>query len=755
MDRNHRWLIVTLLLTLGACAHIRQDICRKSPQRPLCQQEPPSSPPAPPLPASPSQQICVDFPIDYEAEACPRWRWIAIRGAGETECPAPAAAAGGQQWAREPLFSPTADESLPPSLEDFCLYEYLAEGEAAMERGAMSALLEDELIPNLRALLGAGRLSALESDCAALAPSASSLKEAVRGDLYDHFVAEASRMPDRAPALPRQGPSHVLLTLIDTLPTGDRPPSGPARHGYALNWMARRLLCDADTRFDGGPCATHVLSRLALPIVRFDPQDPREARFDTAGGGYFGTVPTLARALWEALEQWQARTERHLVLNLSVAWHPRFGGLEDRVEAMPPSVQALYRVLEVASCQGALVVAAAGNRNPGPNGDAGPLLPAAWEARDAPDAQACDALIPSAYRGQPVDAEQRPEVGGGPLVYSVGGVRTDGSPLGNARPQGSPPRVAYADHAVVPAPGNGGWTETLTGTSVSAAVVSSAATAVWYYRPELSRREVMNLVDASGEALSRAADYYHASSGSPGDPPPVRQIALCPALRQACADHRGECPRYFPTCEPPPRLPPLLSSSVGNLEAKAKPTVDALEITEPLARMEVCGEVEVLYNPAVGVPTSPCPGRQFQGIAARPWTGPQPQSDPCPSCNMLPPPGGGIQETARRTLHIEISPDWRGGPLWNAFLDIGATSLAIDLPRGSDKASTPCLHDPGLTPTHAAPTGVGVLCRGDALLVSGISEAYLTPKDGGEPPPVLLRFQSLFGSVESQVFVGL
>ena len=168
-------------------------------------------------------------------------------------------------------------------------------------------------------------------------------------------------------------------------------------------------------------------------------------------------------------------------MNLSLGWDPALGGLETPDSDIPAPALAVRTALEHAVCEGALVIAAAGNRSGGPTEETGPLLPAAWEERAGPTRARCEALgVTTRDQNFPLPGQLAYR----PLVFAAGGVRADDSPLFNSR-EGSEPRlVAFGDHVKVPAPGAQEgplWTGLLTGTSVSAAVVSASVAAAWYY----------------------------------------------------------------------------------------------------------------------------------------------------------------------------------------------------------------------------------------------------------------------------------
>lgn len=695
MNERIVWTIAAAF-GLTACAHLHGG--------PTCGHEPCAPPASTPQLCRP---IRVDGPIGEE-EACATWRQVGLKKKPGADCPVPKPAAGGERWQVRQLFAAAPSGALPPALRPFCLYEH----------GEKDPGVARELGESLRELVGRRRLARVDPGCAVVAPADSTelsprlapADELKWPLLRDHFLEQAGYMEpgrERFRVMGLDQPPRARLAFLDTQPTGEIDRRGNSEHGYTLAQVARRLICEPGP---GAPCAARVVPRLALPITELDPDDPGATVRDWHDGGYFGTVDELAQAVWEELGSWRASAQEHLVLNLSVAWVGElYGGLEEGVTEMPVPVQALHRVLEVASCEGALAVAAAGNRVGGPEEEHGPLLPGGWERRDAPRPAACRRLLGTG--GVPAPARE-------PLVYAAGGVRTDGSPLANARPGATPLRVAYGDHAVV-TDDQGEPSAILTGTSVSTTVIAATAAAVWHRRPELARAELMELLYETGEALGRDADFYR---GSPRRPPAVRRITLCPALTRACAGGEGPCPG---TCPPrsqePPRLPRTECESARFDDATR---VDAGRITETLGRSSLCDAREIRFDPAGRLPVDPCPYRQYFGIAARPWTGPQPQSDPCAGCSIdPPPPPSGLVESAdlrfaptaesTYTLRIDVDPQWPGGELRQAFLDIGDVSFALDLKP---------------------------LTAGECALVEGVDATLLAPGDDGTRPPVALRF---------------
>lgn len=627
--------------------------------------------------------------------ACPNRRWIGISQQGT--CPAPLAdsAAG---WQVQPLFPGSALGGSSP-LDSFCLYEHAAIGNTV----------------DLPKLVAAGALQRVERDCAGVSGSAKvTLADALGPDLEDFFLQQAGKVPGPIPAT--QG---VRLAFLDTSPTEEDAvvQVGASKHGTTMTHLARKLLCQSD---DPATCGARVTTRLALPITEFH-QDAGTFQMSPRGG-HFGTLGQLATAIRGETQRWTASAaEDRLILNLSVAWKPEaFGGLEDAVDDMTAPVQAVYRALEDAACRGALVLAAAGNRSGGPLAGSGLVLPAAWQHRRAPGPAACSHL-------EGLEASQfAPKSVADPLLYAVAGVDSTGSPLANVRPGAVPPLAAFGDHAVTTIDAGKGWTGTYTGSSVATTVVSATAAAVWGHRKALRRDQLMQLLYASGDPLGRSAEAY---SGQVA--PEVRRVALCAALRDACDG--GDCAALpvdgLPNCEPWAAARPSMAPTVQAFaESNSWLQLDASSLSDSTPSSAPCGAA-VHHHLPDQKPALPCPADQLQGIADHPWTGPQPDDIPCPSCPVVKDPEGLMAScpgvAVPYTLHIAIEPAYAGGDLTSTTLRIGQHSFSF-----------PDVDADGLQP-------------GDQLVIQCIEGAQI--KKG---TPVTLSFQaSLHGMTINPVLV--
>jgi hypothetical protein len=551
-------------------------------------------------------------PVIDTSKACANWRWIGIKKDPAALCPKVSG------WSERPLFGrkdpgpqcldhkgQVRYRKVIEDLNRFCVYE-IADPEKDWR---------DLPSPGV----GEG-LVRVDRDCAALSPSALDLEAKTWKPLFDHFLAQAGSMKS-LPGIDKQ-PS-VRLAFLDTEPTGNVVPSdGTARrsrHGYTLAHIARQLVCDSK---DSKSCAAQITTQLALPIVSFDPNNWALTETDETQGGFMGTWFDLADAIDREIYNWrrQKDPERHLILNLSLGWDGKlFKNLSpEQIADMSAGAQAVYSALQNASVHGALVLAAAGNQNYGPEATTGPLLPAGWE-RGLPELEG--------YWGSPEE----------PVVYAVGGVQSDGFPLVNARRGGLPQRVAYADHAVVPAFNPKKATAMYTGSSVSTAVASSIAAVIWNARPELSAREVMAILDRSGEVFDGSnekpklpADFWFSARSAPrSEPPWVHRLSLCAAVREAtCSATDSVCRERFPCNWDParPHLSPLLPDVSPRIGISVFSSVPS-----------PCGAERMFYMGSSPRPPY-CPSEQFSGINSQPWLFPQPQDNPCPNCVGIPPP---------------------------------------------------------------------------------------------------------------------
>lgn len=618
MKPHARWIAVLLaILSLSAC-YLGIRIFLPLP-RPL----------PGPVPVNPAREA-----------AAVKTRWIGMTTPEGRSCPVPKPES---RWTGGPLFSLQGVETdleataHQAGLDRFCSYDY--HGSAP----------NPELPPEVSA-----RLVNAVHDEVGMASMAGPdpLATMTRDPFYQRFSYHV-QAPE---GLPAAAGSPVRLAVLDTQPDGEGVPhiTGSSDHGYTLLHMAGDLAC-----MPGAPCAVRIVSRLAMPVVKFDAVQGKEI-IDPAKGGFRGTFADLSKALWNEIKQ--RRGPDHLVLSLSLGWDgEKLGGWEQSPAAMTPDVQAVYRVLEVAANRSILVIAAAGNELSGFQATEKPLLPAGWESRARPGKDT-------------------------PLVYAVSGTDGRGHPLVSTRTHGEAARVAYADHAVVPDFYNPKQhTATLTGTSVAAAVVSTVAARVWSEHPGLTPAAVMDLLAQSGDDLGRKPDFAFPSGPVSAS---VHRISLCKALNQPC------------TLVAPPPLEPELSAF------QPQQTLGALGGTSASLALTTQKLHNLLDQPWVGPQpgVDPCPNCAVTGppdtakLALPTGTGDVALAAFRSGANVTAP------LSAAANLRIEIPSAWAAGTLRGATLEVfdidsqgrkqprTGCSLATSFIQGSTlEVSNPCL----------------------------------------------------------------
>ncbi len=561
-------------------------------------------------------------PLDPTASEV-HWRQVGSMSHPGIPCPAPSAG-----W-KAPI-------QLDAGGERFCIYE-------------SSGTVSSTDVTALRTTTG---LPELEPDRMAVRPSGAIIN-ALRSEQSERFLEQAGDVWLPPPPPFAGGQAH--LGLLDTQPTSDPGvmlgAADNSPHGRTLRRFAQFLLCKTQ------PCPVQSHARLSLPHTDFHPTDPELSPRDEVQGGLFGTISELGEQLVAEVAAWTAGAPPgdRLVLNLSVAWDGAlFGGLETDAGGapnpadMPVDVRLVYRALEDAADAGILVIAAAGNRVDHRQAQ-GALLPAAWERAASPSAS-------GAYR---------------PLVYAVGGVDSLGRELALSQPLSRPPRVAYADHALLENDG-AGPTALLTGSSVAALVVSVAAAAAWSYDLSLSPGQLMDFLYLSGDSLAEPVelclpdvDSEPCASQRPG----VRRLSICRAVEAVCSA-AGECPAPFDLGSPSPCTPwapspPDLSAlEEAAFEPDGSATYGSFLIGDPGAP---CIAPSLTATAALPNP-DPCPSRQYNGLGATPWVRPQPGSNPCPNCPIL-----------DHSLHVEISDDFEGTLSSPSLLACG-TSITLPMP---------------------------------------------------------------------------
>lgn len=446
---------------------------------------------------------------------CGGQRWVGLRKPAAASCPlSPASAAAG--WAVKPL----ATGKLPDGLARTCIYT-----RATNAASADMCAIEAELVPP------AG-LESLTEECQRVYPFG--IEEDLATTFRSALHAQSGGVRSFDPA-PRSA-SRVVAADTDPDLFNGSPQTCADSHGCTMAHVAKDMLCP---QRDGGPCGGEVGWALALP--------------HTSQGVRHGYPSELAAAALGAFNAWRTDMKTpgtpvppHLVLNMSLGWESDAKCDED---GGPRAVADALRYL---ACNGVLEVAAAGNAHVSGNAPAQMACPARLEVESLSDGMCqglVDASLVQAYatrlgvEGQPWQSF----LPGAPLLYAAGGLDYLDRPIEPFRPSARPVLAA-------PALGGASWGSPLgtpaaspahaplAGTSVSAAVVSGAAAAIWAFNPRMRTDEVMKrLADTADQAGAGAAGTTPGTAISIASGArrlfgytSARRISLCKALGQTC-----------------------------------------------------------------------------------------------------------------------------------------------------------------------------------------------------------------------------
>jgi hypothetical protein len=489
----------------------------------------------------------------------------------------------------------------PPEMNNiFCLYQWTGGGE-----------------PNANAF-DQGFVLLPEPDCAVVAAQASP-PEAYRATLAAGFEAQIEQFPGAAlpdiPGHPR--PGGVRVAVLDTVPDQAAGPgdigdaSNAAEHGRSVGRIIQRAACPECPTLAGGTTQwpVKIANHTALDVA----QDGRS--WDAATGGYFGYQGRVAQTIWEAFQSnYTDPADLNLIINLSLGWDRRYSRSDRDPARLRPAVVAARMAIAHAACQGALIIAAAGNDAGGPTGGAAPMLPAAWQT----DARAC--------------------APGGPLVthiYAVGGLTPSDTPLPSARAL-SRPRLAAPGLFATVAQRGGGYTTPLSGTSAATAVVSAAAAVIWRYLPGLTAAQIMRRVYTSGVNLGEPAEYYGGMAA-----PDVHRVSVCraavAAFNEACMDLGAGCATTVAAagCAPVAAragVAPAPDEAGGDDDPEALVDVDAAITLDDTVRWPGCAHTDLRVDLA-HLPSNPCPADQYYSGNVAPWgVSPQPTIRGCDFC---------------------------------------------------------------------------------------------------------------------------
>ena len=523
----------------------------------------------------------------------------------------PCPAATHASWSGEPLFRSgetlalLKGAKLPAPLERFCSYTWLDRDEPA-DKPTFDAPWNNRLIR-------------IDPDREVVVPQMPYLggDAATRDALAEAFRQYSGTLGSGAASqVYQQTETAAWVAVIDSAGFADAAlPYASAdpwlRHGLTMAELVHTVRCPND---EVG-CRERQFHAQAFPYDRTSTQ------VQASGGGPLGSITSLAQALGEAVIRWDAldQPDAPLILNLSVAWDPTYGGelmpkgqegepsymLEAPSDLVPATVQAVYAVLAYASCHGALTIAASGNNTGAPCEQQGAMAPALWERYPAPPPDACVALF-----GVDLDqglGDPTVEPAADSLVYAAGGVTAYDLPIPVARPDSTPPRVLPAFQAVAGAGPR--QTDAWTGTSVAAAALSGLAASIWTHHPALTPRQVIGLITSSGK-----------NTNLPVAPPAAGQARLITghdAFASLCALPDVECTNpYLPATLPGPPNSQTGSNSSVIADLQCTATATSCGGGEPVS-VYGCGE------DGTGAMSVPAPS---------PWLRPQPDIPYCPVC---------------------------------------------------------------------------------------------------------------------------
>ncbi|MFV8755253.1 S8 family serine peptidase [Nannocystaceae bacterium ST9] len=550
------------------------------------------------------------------AELCPPGRQI-VQANEFPDCPAPGP---GSNWVVDELFA----ESTPDALNNFCRYIWTGAGAPVL--ADLPDDIENQTTPDCRVFVQS--------------PLAGGL-----GPSYQQsFLAGVQPVPNVDALLGVRG--TVDIAVVDTAPANMA--KAQADHGPAIAAIIAAVSGGCMGR--SSECRRRVATVLGLPQTV-----DRGANLEQ--GGYFGYQSDLAQGIATALEGWNNKDFR-LIINLSVGWEPSTGDLDVDGHASTATLTALQQVIQLARCQGALVVAASGNQPIASCVDQ-PTGPGSWERQAAPVAATCNALGVAT----PVESTASYR----PLVYAATPLDWQQRNLADFRP-GSDARLATLGFGAYVTIGNQSYGP-LSGSSISAATISGIAALVWSYFPRLNADEVMEVLYASGtrrlqDGQAVTADFALTQT------PEQRVITACGALAHACDTYvtpgtwqgqgltQAQCDAAKTACAD------TYSDDLAVRETAwwtgFRQALDAVPanqriagVTPAMAEQDCvnCGATEATWLPrTTALPASAMPD---------PWVLPQPEIPPCPWCQ--------IQDD---DIYLGLAPDYSSYQLVNVSVQI-------------------------------------------------------------------------------------
>ncbi|CAN94846.1 hypothetical protein sce4683 [Sorangium cellulosum So ce56] len=553
---------------------------------------------------------------------CTGRRWVGRFPGGV--CPA---APTDMPWKGRKLFQ--SEIEVPAFLAEYCVYEY--SGAGAPDPAATAAL---------QAAVAGSSDCTFTEDCVTVGPLTDEKEvDATRSILHDEFIQQVN-----GAALPPVNPGETLaiarVAVIDTK-AGAQTPENP--HATVVGGLIRDLTCSDP----GVRCAADVTYELGLPHLNNIKLDP--------SGGHFGSMSQVATAIYRSVSDWQSQNytapgvppvNPRLVINASIGAQP---GLDcgPNAEQLSCAAQSAYDAIRHATCQGALVVAAAGNspggelrREPAIDGSgpydfsdeevglAGGTCPAAWTRMISRDE--CEGIEGAKYdalfinEGYAPFSQSSPGVWAQtPLLVPVAGVDASNALLPNARKGSLPRNVAFGllgtatEDPMLPFP------PPMTGSSLGAAAWTATAVNTWAYQPELTARELIDLLHATGSPIYDAqnavrtakVDWDHAVP-----PEKVKRPSACAAIAKICSSTSppAACPAM-----PMPACAPFASSPTQNHLSTLQARFSALFANTTATKADFGSTPK---------PSTDVPGDTLRNLSTPSWIHPQPETFPCGNC---------------------------------------------------------------------------------------------------------------------------
>lgn len=577
------------------------------------------------------------------AVACPSWRQVVRRN---TEAPCGAVVTAKGTWTGTKLFGTT-----PGEYAKYCVYEFSG----------------TPIKADTDALYGKDWVVEAAADCRVVVPQ-TGLDEVINPELraltIDRLdnVSEAELDLDDTEELR----APIRIAVIDTTPHDD-PATPRDDHGLVVADLIESIAHGCNS-----PETCNVIVDNVLGLARYG---PGKTHTDPINGGFIAFHSEIAAAVHNTVLAWELSKNQNfqpkLIINFSVAWLKAFGGDPG---ASSPAVNATLLALRRASCQDALIIAAAGNESQ--DCVPGPMVPADWEKLAVPTQQECNNVMGVPWVSSPAPYKA--------LVHSVGGLDYEDAEVSVTRDLGRPRLAAIAEHVV----GSDVTDTARTGTSMSAAVVSGVAGLVWSYHSTLTSHEIIALIYGGGVPTGENAEYARSGVHE------IKRATACSALAQSCLPPLA-CPGTFDLdCVVDPLETDALHDAITGLVPDSTSQITLTEFGECPG---YCGDTLTRWV-APGAPAvcDPIPGTaRIDYLVA-----PQPTNPACPACNWTTsgsPDQGDYVVTVNASLggrysqmidtNVTIEMTLEDGTVWPAY-DLGNANLSTTS-RGLDLEPAP------------------------------------------------------------------